>query len=106
MLCVEFDHDGNGTLTVRLQGRLVGLYAEDAMDTLAQHKAPATVLVDLSEVTFVDPLGERVLLWLGRLGAKFVAVNMYTREVCARLLLQVAEQSATSNRGPDTQVPA
>ena len=106
MLRVEFDDDGNGTVMVRLQGRLVGLYAEDAMGTLAQHKAPATVLVDLSEVTFVDPLGEQVLLWLGRLGAKFVAVNMYTREVCTRLQLQVAEQPAASDPGPDTQVPA
>lgn len=104
MLRVEFDDDGNGTLTLRLQGRLVGLYAEDAMGTLAQRKAPATVLVDLSEVTFVDPLGEQVLSWLGRLGAKFVAVNMYTREVCARLQLQVAPQPAASNPGPDTQV--
>ncbi len=106
MLRVEFDHDGNGTLTVRLQGRLVGLYAEDAMGTLAQRKAPATCLVDLSEVTFVDPFGERILLWLGRAGAKFVAVNVYSRSICERLQLQVAQQRSASDLGPDTQVPA
>ncbi len=106
MLRVEFDNDGNGTLTIRLQGRLVGVYAEDAMGRLAQHKVSASTLVDLSEVTFVDPFGERVLLWLGRAGAKFVAVNVYTRSICERLQLQVAEQPATSNPGPDTQVPA
>ncbi len=106
MLRVEFDHDGNGTLTVRLQGRLVGLYAEDARVTPARYQVPAAIMVDLSDVTFVDPFGERVLLWLGRLGAKFVAVNVYTRSICERLQLQVSEQHAGSVSGTDTQVLA
>lgn len=104
MLRVEFDHDGNGSLTVRLQGRLVGLYAEDAGVTLARYQVPASIMVDLSEVTFVDPFGERVLLWLGRLGAKFVAVNVYTRSICERLQLQISERHAGSVSGTDTQV--
>ncbi|MBZ5647708.1 MAG: hypothetical protein LAN37_10845 [Acidobacteriia bacterium] len=104
MLRVEFDHDGNGSLTVRLQGRLVGPYAEDARVTLARYQAPASIMVDLAEVTFVDPFGERVLLWLGRVGAKFVAVNMYTRSICERLHLEVSEQRSGSASGPDTQV--
>ena len=104
MLRVEFAHDGNGTLTVRLQGRLVGPYAEDARVTLARYQFPASIMVDLSEVTFVDPFGERVLLWLGQLGAKFVAVNVYARSICERLQLQVSEQHAGSVSGTDTQV--
>jgi anti-anti-sigma regulatory factor len=106
MLRVRFDHHGNGTMTVRLEGRLVGLYAEDARVTLARYHAPASILVDLSEVTFVDGFGERVLSWLGRLGAKFVAVNVYTRSVCERLRLEVSEQRFGSATGPDTQVLA
>jgi len=105
MLRVEFDHDGNGTLTVRLLGRLVGIYAEDARVALARHKVPS-ILVDLSEVTFVDAFGERVLLWLGRFGAKFVAVNVYTRSICERLELQISEQRADSGPGTDAQVLA
>ena len=106
MLRVEFDHDENGALTVRLQGRLVGLYAEDARVTLSRQEVPASLFVDLSEVTFVDALGERVLLWLGRLGAKFVPVNVYTRSICERLHLEVSEQRAETGSGTDTQVPA
>ena len=105
MLRVEFDHDGNGTLNVRLQGRLVGPYAEDARVTLARYQDPASLTVDLSEVTFVDPFGERVLLWLGRVGAKFVAVNVYTRSICERLQLQVSEQHAGPVSGAGMQVP-
>ncbi len=100
MLRVRFDDDGNGTLAVRLEGRLVGSYAEDARVTLARHQGPLTIAVDLSEVTFVDPFGEKVLLWLGRMGAKFVAVNVYTRSICERLQLNLSEQQASS--GPDT----
>ena len=106
MLRVEFDHDGNATLTVRLQGRLVGLYAEDARVTLSRVPVPTSIAVDLSEVTFVDPFGEQVLLWLGRLGAKFIAVNVYTRSICERLQLQISEQRADSRPGTDAQVLA
>ncbi len=96
MLRVEFNHDGNGSLTVRLQGRLVGLYAEDARVTLARHRIPPSIVVDVSEVSFVDAFGEQVLLWLNRLGAKFVADNVYTRGVCERLELKVLEKSVES----------
>ncbi len=106
MLRVELDHDGNGALTVRLEGRLVGLYAEDARVTLARYQVPTSIFVDLSEVTFVDAFGEKVLLWLGRLGARFVGVNVYTRSICERLHLEVSEQRSGSESGPDTRVLA
>ncbi len=106
MLRVEFNHDGNGTLTVRLQGRLVGAYAEDARVTLARYHFPASILVDLSEVTFADAFGEKVLLWLGRLGAKFVAVNVYTRAICERLQLEISDERSGSGPGTDAQVLA
>ena len=105
MLRVEFNHDGNGTLIVRLQGRLVGPYAEDARVTLTRYQVPTSVLVDVSELFYVDPLGEQVLLWLGRLGARFVAVNVYTRALCERLHLPVAETRAGISSA-DTQVLA
>lgn len=92
MLRVEFEHDGKDTVTVRLQGRLVGAYAENARVSLARLQVPKTIAVDLSEVTYVDPFGEQVLLWLGRLGAKVIGVNVYTRSVCERLQLEISEQ--------------
>jgi hypothetical protein len=96
MLRVEFNHDANGTLFVRLQGRLVGPYAENARITLARYQVPARIVVDLAEVTFIDSLGEEVLLWLGRLGAEFLPDNVYTRCVCERLQLHISEKRAGS----------
>lgn len=98
MLRIEFDHSETRAVTVRLQGRLVGAYAEDARATMLRCPVPHSIAVDLSEVTFVDALGEQVLLWLGRLGAKVVAVNVYTRSLCERLQLEVSEEQPGSTR--------
>ena len=104
MLRVEFNHDSNGTLFVQLEGRLVGAYAEDARTTLARYQAPPTIVVDLSEVTFVDSLGEEVLLWLGRMGGEFVADNVYARSVCERLQLHISEKRHGHVSGIKSQV--
>lgn len=101
MLRVELDQGGSGALTVRLQGRLVGLYAEDTRATLSRLPLRGSVTVDLSEVTFVDATGEQLLLWLERLGAKVMAVNLYTQGVCERLHLQIESHSQATPRDPE-----
>ena len=104
MLRVEFNDDGNGGLMVRLFGRMVGLYAEDARRALASRQLPASIVVDLSEVTFVDLFGEQVLLWLGRLGARFVANSVYVRSVCEGLQLHISKKSTGVDSETDTSV--
>lgn len=106
MLRVEFNHDGNGRLIVRLQGRLVGPYAEHTRIALERHRADSAIVVDLSDVTFVDSFGEQVLLWLGRLGASFVAGSVYTRSLCEDLQLRVSEKRDDLTSGRDTEVLA
>lgn len=104
MLRVEFNHDGDAALVVRLFGRMVGPYAEDARIAVARLQRPPSIVVDLSEVSFIDSLGEQVLLWLGRLGATFVANNVYTRWICERLQLRIAEKRSGVTSGADTKV--
>lgn len=104
MLRVEFNHDENGTLIVRLQGRLVGPYAEDARIALERNLTRPSILVDLSEVTFVDSFGEQILVWLGRLGASFVAGNLYAFDVCERLQLRLSTRRNGFGAGTDAEV--
>jgi hypothetical protein len=104
MLRVEFSHNGNGALIVRLFGRMVGPYAEDARNALAHLQLPASIQVDLSQLTFVDLFGEQLLVWLGRLGASFVADNVYARSVCERLQLCISDKPAGIDSGRDTSV--
>lgn len=66
MLRVEF-HDVGNTVTMRLESRFVGAFALDARELVTRCKIPLRLVVNLSEVTFVDAVGEDVLSWFGRI---------------------------------------
>jgi hypothetical protein len=91
MLRIEF-HDAANTVTMRLEGRFVGPFAKDARELVTRCKIPPRLVVNLSEVTFVDAVGEEVLSWLGRIGGEFVAENCYPLHVCERLHLPMARK--------------
>jgi hypothetical protein len=93
MLRVEYQDIGD-TVTMRLEGRFVGEFAKDARDLVTRCKIPLRLVVNLSEVTFVDVMGEEVLLWLARIGGEFVAENCYPLHVCERLHLPMAPKCA------------
>jgi hypothetical protein len=93
MLRVECQDIGD-IVTLRLEGRLVGEFAKDARELVTRRKSPPRLLVNLSEVTFVDGVGEDVLLWLARIGGEFVAENCYPLHVCERLHLPMAPKCA------------
>jgi len=95
MLRVEFQDVGN-TVTMRLEGRFVGAFAKDARDLVTRCKIPLRLVVNLSEVTFVDAVGEEVLSWLARIGGEFVAENCYPLHVCERLHLPMARKRANA----------
>jgi hypothetical protein len=93
MLRVEFQEAGN-ILTMRVEGRFVGPFAEDTRDLVTRCKIPPRFVVNLSEVTFVDAVGEEMLSWLARIGGKFIADNCYPLHVCERLHLPMAPKPA------------
>ena len=93
MLRVEFEDVGD-TVTMRLQGRFVGPFAKDTRDLVTRCKIPLRLVVNLSEVMFVDAMGEEVLLWLARIGGEFAAENCYPLHVCERLHLPMAPKCA------------
>ena len=93
MLRVEFQDVGK-TLTMRLEGRFVGPFAEEARELLTRSKIPPRLVVNLSEVTYVDAVGEEMLSWLARIGGKFIADNCYPLHVCERLHLPMARKGA------------
>ena len=91
MLKIEF-HEIGSVLTLRMEGRLVAKFAEDARELILHCKVPSGLIVDLSEVSFVDAVGEDVLRWFGRIGALFLADTAYSLNVCERLRLPVAKR--------------
>jgi hypothetical protein len=94
MLRVEIC-DSAETLILRLEGRFTGDDAERTRTLAARFVARGKLLVDLTEVAFIDAVGEEVLSFLGQFGAQFVAPNSYMLDVCERLNLRVAANGSS-----------
>ena len=99
MLRVEIQGSPD-TLILKLEGRFTGDDAEHTRTLLAHCLAGVKLVVDLTEVTFIDSVGEEVLSFFGRFGAEFVAPTSYTLDVCERLHLRLANAGDTSGASP------
>jgi hypothetical protein len=114
MLRVEIC-DSAETLTLRLEGRFAANDAEHTRTLAARFAARGKLLVDLTEVVFIDAVGEEVLSFLGQLGGEFVTPNSYVLDVCERLNLRVAPNGSShlsakppangEQSGPDRSKP-
>jgi hypothetical protein len=88
MFRIDFLEEQNRA-TMRIAGHFAGQFADEARQQVLRRQIPSRLMVDVSEVTFVDAGGEEVLSWLGRLGAQFIAQNCYALYVCERLQLPI-----------------
>ena len=79
--------ESDGALTCRLEGRFTGKGAEEVRMLVTRCDSKLELVVDLTDVMYIDAIGEEVLLFVKRLGAKFVAETSYPRDVCERLQL-------------------
>jgi hypothetical protein len=89
MFRVETEFEA-GVAVMRIEGQLVGEYAEHTRVLLAAYSRAKRLLVDLTEVTLVDAAGEAVLSLFAACGAEFTAENLYSRSFCERLHLPLA----------------
>jgi len=97
MFRAELQWLANGP-TLKMEGRLVGDWAEQARCLVTKDLVPKGLIVDLAEVTYVDSVGEHLLKWLGSIGAEFVAGNVYAVGVCERLRLSTLEGTAPRHK--------
>ncbi len=90
-------------LTFKLEGRLTGERAEQVRTLVTRSDAEMRLIVDITELMFVDALGEEVLSFLKRLGAHFLAQTAYSLDVCERLQLPLGAKhsSGTPSDGPN-----
>jgi hypothetical protein len=99
MFRAEIHELANGP-TLKMEGRLVGESAEQARSLVTQDSVPKGLIVDVTEVSYVDSVGEQVLSWFHSIGAVFVAKGIYAAGVCERLHLPMRGQSSRSPRKP------
>ncbi len=96
MFRISFEERPND-LTMRIEGRFVGSFAEETIQLLATRNISSNLVVDLSEVTFADSAGEAALHWLKRIGATFIAESSYARHLCERLQLALLGEPARTH---------
>ena len=89
MLRVEI-FDSADCVNLRLEGRFTGEDAQQARMLVTRCPVGTRLVVDLTDVVFIDIVGEEVLSFFGRLGATFVAPTSYSMYVCERLRLAIA----------------
>jgi len=77
--------------TLKLEGRLVADWAERARLLVTKEVIPQGLIVDLSDLSYVDSTGEQLLTWLASVGAEFVAGNGFAECICERLRLPPME---------------
>lgn len=105
MLRVELDDSAN-VLSLKPQGRLVGEDAKNMHTLMARYRAGMRLVLDITEVTFVDAAGEDLLSVFGGFGAQFIAETSYSRDICERLHLPLACSQASdtaNNHRPGTR---
>ena len=86
MLRMEF-YELPDCMKLRMEGRFVRDFAEHARTLIGDSPLPSKLIVDLSEVNYVDAVGEEVLLSFKKIGVTFIAESAYSRDVCERLQL-------------------
>ena len=94
MLRVE-THESPNSMSLKLEGRFTGDDAENTRTLITRCREGMRLIVDLTDVTFIDSAGEEVLSFFGRFGAEFVAPTSYALAVCERLHLCLARRGTS-----------
>jgi hypothetical protein len=102
MLRVEM-HNSANSLSLKLEGRFTGDDAESTRTLITRCREGMRLVVDLTDVIFIDSVGEEVLSFFGRSGAEFAASTSYTLDVCERLDLRLARDGTSDT---DTSRPS
>ena len=103
MLRMEF-YELSDCMKMRMEGRFVRDFAEHARTLIGDSELSSKLIVDLSEVNFVDAVGEEVLLWFKEIGVTFTADSAYSHDVCDRLQLPIeGERPDLQHRRSDTR---
>jgi hypothetical protein len=82
--------ESEGSLICTLEGRFTGEEAEHVRLLVTRCNSKLELIVDLTDVMFMDAVGEDVLSLIKRLGGKFAAETSYARDICERLQLPLA----------------
>ena len=85
---------------LKMEGCLVAEWAKEAKSLMTNGLVPKDLIVDISDVSHIDSVGEQVLAWLASIGASFMAGGVYAASVCERLQLPFYAKPNRSRKQP------
>ena len=88
----------DGALICRLEGRFTGEGAEQVRTLVTRCDSKPQLVVDLTEILFIDAIGEEVLSFVKKLDAQFIAETSYSRDICERLNLPLFRKQKSNRR--------
>jgi len=87
-------------LICRLEGRLTGEGADQVRLLVTRCNSKLDLVVDLTDLMFVDSVGEDVLSFVKRLGGEFIAETAYSLDICERLRLPLVQNHMQNSKTP------
>lgn len=99
MLRVKMEESAD-VVIFRLEGRLTGEGAEHLRSLVSRSLPERQLIVDITELMFIDGIGEQVLALLKRLGAEFIAETSYSLHICERLGLLLIRTNGSNTPPP------
>ena len=97
MLRITYDNSPQATV-LKLEGRLAGLWVDEVARTWSDtigDKPAKNVTVDLSNVTYVDAEGKKLLRWMFERGAKLVRGHLMTKYIVDQVVQEVSRHNDT-----------
>ena len=86
--------------TLKMEGCLVAEWAKEAKSLMTSGPVPKGLIVDITDVSHIDSVGEQVLAWLASIGASFTARGVYAASVCERMQLPFYGKPNRSRKQP------
>ena len=87
----------NNGLVLKMEGKLVGACAEQAKCLITETAVPEPFVVDITDLSYIDDVGDRILWWFRSIGAVFAAKRIYGAGICERLHLPLWTETTSSS---------
>jgi anti-anti-sigma regulatory factor len=85
--------DNSTTATLKLEGKLSGPWVDELESTwykVTNARAGDSVLLDLCDVTFIDPEGRKQLAWMYSQGARFKTSGCLGKGIVEEIVREAA----------------
>jgi len=87
-------------VVLKLEGRLAGPWVDELRKTVWRTNGSRQPLeIDVADLTHVDEDGEKALLWLHRMGARFRGQRPFSQYLFERLKIPLHSRQTTVGKG-------